>query len=133
MRSRDDASGSLVRLEVTLDLLDQGRMEEMTGPLRHHGPLQRPPQEVEIPDQIQYLVPNQLVLEAEVIEGTLLANDDGILEGAAQGQASAPQRFDIPKKAVGPRGGNLPDEVPSRDWSSIDCSRKQGWSKHMEY
>lgn len=74
-------------------------------------------------------MPNQLVLEAEVIQGTLIANDYGIFQGAAQGKAPAPEVLDIPEKTVGPRGRDLPYEGAPSDQEIDGLLSKAGMVK----
>ena len=73
----------------------------------HH----RVAQQREVPDGVEDLVADELVLEAQgVVQDAGLPDDHRVLQAAPPGQARPPQRFHLAQEAEGAGGGDVGGE-----------------------
>ena len=82
----------------------------MAGVARDDVALNRAAEQREVADQVEDLVPDELVAIAELVQHAALADDDRVVERAALRQAVPAQLIDVLQEAVGPGRRELPDE-----------------------
>ena len=73
-------------------LLQHGLIQKMTGLLNHEMTDNRCPEDSQIPDKIQNLMPDKLVIVSQpvLIDDPEIINDNGIVKGAALGKPVFP-------------------------------------------
>ena len=101
----------------------------MAAAVHDQMPLNRMADQRQIADHIQNLVPHELVLEPQRIEHAGLAEDDRVLERAAERQAALAQHLDFLQEAERPRRRNLVDEHLLVESIVFCWCRSSGWSK----
>src|SRR5215471_177035 len=90
---------------------DELVIESMAAVVGSDVPDQRPPEQPQIADQVEHLVPDELILVAEaVVQHRALAHHHGVVEGAAASQAVFPHHRHVSQEAIGTCGGELLDE-----------------------
>src|SRR5262245_64045529 len=87
-----------------LDRLHQLEVERMAAVSGDDVPHERAAQEGEVAEEVEDLMPHELVAVAQAGQGTLVAEHDRVVEGAAAGQAVLPHEPEVLQKAVGAGG-----------------------------
>src|SRR5579884_2624299 len=87
-------------------------MKGMAGPFGDQMADERNAQQGDVSDQIEHLVPDELILipEAGRVQDPVAGQDDRVVERTAFGEASRPERFDFVQEAKGPGAGDVPLE-----------------------
>ena len=82
-------------------------------------------EQAEIADGIENLMANEFVLKAQAfgVENPILADNHGIFQGAATGQAIGFEIFHLLQKAKGPGRGDVPLKS-SREHLTVRCCRE---------
>ncbi len=102
------AVGTSLRNERLGDGVDELVVQRVAGVAGHHVPHDGAPQEGQVADQIEDLVADELVAVAEArVQHSAPADDHGVLEGAAAGEAVVAQRLHVLEEAVRPGAGHL--------------------------
>ena len=110
-RSLDQTPGLAIGEERAAELGVHG----VTGTMRHDVSHDRVADQRQVADHIQNLVADELVLEAERVEGAGVADDDRVLERAAERQSLLPQPLHFLQEAERARRGDVLGEALFRD------------------
>ena len=85
----------------------------------------------QVADHVEDLVAHELVFEAQRVQHAGVADDDGVLERAAERQAVLAQPLHFLQEAEGARRGDVSAKLCSVIRSVRDWCRSSGWSKLM--
>ena len=105
-RRLDQAPGLLIAENFSRQLRVQG----VSRAMGHHMTDDRPADQREVANHIQNLVANKLVFEPQRVQHAGVANDDGVLERAAERQAVLAQPLDFLQEAERARGRDVVGE-----------------------
>src|SRR5688500_1462641 len=86
--------------EGALNGHDKLEVQAVAGVAGDDVPVDRPPEQGEVADEIEDLVPDELVTIAKAVERAALADDDGVVERAAEGQPMLAHGAEILEEAV---------------------------------
>ncbi len=83
---------------------------------RRNARIQRRSEQIEIAQQVEKLVPDELVLETQAVGGldAPLSNNDRIVEAPAPGKPCGAKAFYLGCQSEGPRSGDARDKVVLR-------------------
>ncbi len=97
---------------IRQDGLDQRDVHGVTGRVRLDQAHEGSPQGGQVAHEVQHLVADRLVLEAQgLVQGPFGAEDHRVVQAAAEGEALGAHELDVPVHAEGPGGAQLPAEL----------------------
>jgi hypothetical protein len=83
-------------------------IERVASVVRGDVPLERTPEQPEVAHQVEHLVPDEFVLEAQaVVEDRALAHHHGVVQRAATGETVLPHHRNVSQEPVGAGGRQL--------------------------
>lgn len=98
----------MLQVKMALDLAYESGVKVVAGAMRDDRPDDRSTKQIEVSQQVEDLMANQLVPEAEIaVEYSSLADHDRIIKRPAQTQVATVKLFDIFEEAVGSARRNL--------------------------
>src|SRR2546428_8670060 len=95
-----DADGAPLEAERTLNRDDEVEVQRVAGVARDDVADDGPPEQRQITDEIQHLVPNELVAVAEAVQDAPLAHADRVLDRRSAGHAPPALRSQGHEKAA---------------------------------
>src|SRR6267143_3306122 len=102
--------GAAVETEGALDRHHQLEVQRVARVTRDDVARDAPAEQREVAEKVEHLVAHELVAVTEAVEGVALADDDRVVERAAERAPALAQETEILEKAVGARGRVLGDE-----------------------
>src|SRR5438445_3368429 len=102
--------GAAVETEGALDGYHQLEIQRVARVARDDVARDAPAEQREVAEEVEYLVAHELVAVTEAVQGAVLADDDRVVERAAERAPALAQEAEILEEAVGARRRVLGDE-----------------------
>src|SRR6266850_5990736 len=102
--------GAAVETEGALDGHHQLEVQRVARVTRYDVARDAPAEQREVAKEVEHLVAHELVAVTEAVEGAVLADDDRVVERAAERAPALAQEAEILEESVGARGRVLGDE-----------------------
>src|SRR6267143_5374599 len=102
--------GAAVETEGALDGHHQLEVQRVARVTRDDMARDAPAEQREVAEEVEYLVAHELVAVTEAVQGAVLADDDRVVERAAERAPALAKEAEILEESVGARGRVLDDE-----------------------